>query len=92
MANLLTNKASTYSSLSNWETSYPTDYTNDLSVIDKLGKTISYRVNMYNPMYYIHSYYAGYQSSDVADYFRINTGITQGDTSSVVEMNLFLAL
>ena len=47
---------------------------------------------MYNPMYYIHSYYDGYQSSDVADYFRINTGITQGDTSSVVEMNLFLAL
>ena len=43
-------------------------------------------------MYYIHSYYDGYQSSDVADYFRINTGITQGDTSSVVEMNLFLAL
>ena len=92
MANLLTNKASTYSSLSNWETSYPTDYTNDLSVNDKLGKTISYRVNMYNPMYYIHSNYEGYKSSDVADYFRINTGITQGDTSSVVEMNLFLAL
>ena len=43
-------------------------------------------------MYYIHSYYEGYKSSDVADYFRINTGINQGDTSNVVEMNLFLAL
>ena len=92
MANLLTNKASTYSSYSDWSSSYPTDYTNDLSVTDKLGKTISYRVNMYNPMYYLNSYYEGYKSSDVADYFRINTGITQGDTSSVVEMNLFLAL
>ena len=92
MADLLTNKASTYSSYSDWSSSYPTDYTNDLSVTDKLGKTISYRVNMYNPMYYLNSYYNGYQSSDVADYFRINTGITQGDTSNVVEMNLFLAL
>ena len=34
MANLLTNEASTYSSLTNWDSSYPTDYTNDLSVTD----------------------------------------------------------
>ena len=92
MANLLTDKASTYSSYSDWDSSYPTDFTNDLSVTDKLGKTVSSRVNMYNPMYYIHSYYDGYKSSDVADYFRINSGINQGDTSNVVEMNLFLAL
>jgi len=92
MANLLTDKASTYSSYSNWDSSYPTDFTNDLSVTDKLGKTVSSRVNMYNPLYYIHSYYDGYKSSDVADYFRINSGINQGDTSNVVEMNLFLAL
>ena len=50
------------------------------------------RVNMYNPMYYLDDYYAGYHSSDVAEYFRINSGITQGDTSNVVEMNLYLAL
>ena len=92
MANLLTNKVSTYSSLTNWDSSYPTDYTNDLKVKDYLEKTIEERAKMYNPMYYIHSYYDGYNTSDVADYFRINTGITQGDTSSVVEMNLFLAL
>ena len=92
MANLLTNKSSTYSTLSNWDSSYSTDYKNDLGVTDSLGKTIEYRVNMYNPMYYLHEYYDGYKTSDVADYFRINTGITQGDTSNVVEMNLFLAL
>ena len=92
MAELLTNKASTYSSLTNWNANYPTDYTNDLSVKDYLDKTIKERVDMYNPMYYLHSYYAGYKSSDVADFFRINTGITQGDTASVVEMNLYLAL
>ena len=38
------------------------------------------------------NYYDGYKTSDVADYFRINTGITQTDTASVVEMNLYLAL
>ena len=39
MAELLTNKASTYSSLTNWNANYPTDYTNDLSVKDYLEKT-----------------------------------------------------
>jgi len=92
MAGLLTDKSSSYSSLTNWDSSYPNDYTNDLSVQDSLGKTIETRVNMYNPMYYLNSYYDGYQKSDVANYFRINTGITQGDTSNVVEMNLYLAL
>ena len=92
MAELLTDKKSTYSSLSNWDSSYPTDYTNDLSVKDSLDKTIKERAEMYNPMYYLNSYYDGYKSSNVADYFRINTGITQGDTSNVVEMNLYLAL
>ncbi len=92
MAQLLNDKSSTYSSLSNWDSSYPTDYQNDLSVTDSLGNTIEYRSNMYNPMYYLIDYYDGYKKSDVADYFRINTGINQGDTSNVVEMNLYLAL
>ena len=92
MTSLLKNKSSTYSSLTNWDANYPTDYNNDLSVEDSLGKTIEARAKMYNPMYYLIPYYEGYEQSDVADHFRINTGITQGDTSNVVEMNLYLAL
>ena len=92
MAGLLTDNANTYNSLSSWSSSYPTDYSNDLTATDSLGKTIESRVNMYNPMYYLSNYYDGYNTSDVADYFRINTGITQTDTASVVEMNLYLAL
>ena len=92
MAGLLTDNANTYNSLSSWSSSYPTDYSNDLTATDSLGKTIESRVNMYNPMYYLSNYYDGYKTSDVADYFRINTGITQTDTASVVEMNLYLAL
>ena len=93
MKDLLNTNTADYSSLTNWDGSYPTEYSNDLSVTDSLGKTIEERAKMYNPMYYLHSYYgAGENPSDVADYFRINTGITQGDTSNVVEMNLYLAL
>ena len=92
VAELLTNNKESYSSLENWVESYPDDYTNDLSVKDSKEKTILERVNMYNPMYYLNSYYEGYKKSDVADYFRINTGIAQGDTGNVVEMNLYLAL
>ena len=59
---------------------------------ESLNPSLSPLVNIYNPMYYISSYYNGYNTSKVADYFRINTGITQGDTSNCVEMNLALAL
>ena len=85
MATLLNNNSSTYSNLTNWNSSYPTEYNTDLSVNDTLNKSIEYRAKMYNPMYYIHPSYEGYNSSKVADYFRINTGITQGDTSNAVK-------
>ena len=92
MANLLKTNSSKYSSLSNWDSSYVTSYTEDLSNTDSLGKTVEYRANMYNPMYYLSSYYDGYGTSTVAKYWRINTGITQGDTANVTEINLALAL
>ena len=57
-----------------------------------MGVSIETRLNMYNPMYYLIDYYNGYNTSDVADYFRINSGIFQSDTGNVVEMNLYLAL
>ena len=53
MAQLLTENTGTYSTLTNWDSSYPTDYTNDLSLKDSLDKTIEERLNMYSPMYYL---------------------------------------
>lgn len=67
-------------------------YAADLSKQDILGNTVDVRMNMYNPMYYLCSYYEGYQTSNVAGYWRIRTGITQGDTALSTEMNLALAL
>jgi hypothetical protein len=71
---------------------YGEAYATDLEKEDALGNTVDYRVNMYNPMYYLSDYYDGYQTSNVATYWRIRTGITQGDTSLSTELNLTLAL
>jgi hypothetical protein len=46
---------------------------------------------MYNPMYYLSDYYDGYQTSKVARYWRIRTGIDQGDTALSTEVDLALA-
>lgn len=59
---------------------------------DSQGNTVTERGNMYNPLYYLSSYYDGYQKSTVADYWRIRTGIAQSDTSLTTEVNLALAL
>ena len=47
---------------------------------------------MYTPMYYIDDMYDGYKTADVAKYFRIRTGINQGDTALCTEVDLALAL
>jgi hypothetical protein len=74
------------------DTEYAEAYASDLEKQDALGNTVDYRVNMYNPMYYLCDYYDGYQTSNVAQYWRIRTGINQGDTALSTEINLTLAL
>lgn len=57
-----------------------------------MGNTVDVRLNMYNPMYYISPCYDGYQTSDVAKFWRIRTGINQSDTALCTEINLALGL
>lgn len=71
---------------------YGEAYISDLEKTDSLGNTIDCRMNMYNPMYYLDDYYEGYQTANVAKYWRIRTGINQGDTALTTEINLALAL
>jgi hypothetical protein len=73
-------------------TEYGEAYASDLTRTDSLGNTVDYRMNIYNPMYYIEDYYDGYKSANVAKYWRIRTGINQGDTALSTEINLALAL
>lgn len=72
--------------------SYAAAYAEDLEKTDAQGNTAAIRVDMYNPMYYLEDYYEGYQTSNVARYWRIRTGINQGDTALTTEVNLALAL
>lgn len=71
---------------------YEEAFTEDLAKTDCQGNTVDTRLNMYYPMYYLSDYYDGYQTSSVAKYWRIRTGINQGDTALSTEINLSLAL
>lgn len=91
-ADLLAANQDAYAQYSDWDASLVDAYATDLQALDKLGNSIQYRMNMYNPMYYLMAYYDGYQTATPAVHWRIHTGIDQGDTASTVEMNLALAL
>lgn len=92
LAQLLEDNQAKYAAFVDWNASYIQAYVDDLTALDKFGNSIEYRQNMYNPMYYISDYYEGYGTSKVAPYWRIHTGIEQGDTAVTVEANLALAL
>lgn len=70
---------------------YAEAFAADLTREDAAGNTVDVRVNMYNPMYYLSSAYEGYQTAEPATYWRIRTGITQGDTALCTEVDLALA-
>lgn len=92
IAKLLEANQETYATFADWNEAYIEAYTSDLGKVDKMGNTIAERMNMYNPMYFVSDYYEGYNTSNVAKYWRIHTGIEQGDTALTVEANLALAL
>ena len=71
---------------------YGAAFAEDLSRTDALGNSVAYRVNMYSPLYYLSSFYDGYGTANVASYWRIRSGINQGDTALSTEVNLALAL
>ena len=71
---------------------YEAAFAEDLARTDALGNSVAYRVNMYSPLYYLNHYYEGYGTSHVASYWRIRSGINQGDTALSTEVNLALAL
>jgi len=74
------------------DTIYYESFAEDLNKKDSAGNTVDYRMNAYNPMYYLSSYYDGYKSSTPAKFWRIRSGICQGDTAISTELMLKLAL
>lgn len=92
MAELLEENQEKYSAYADWDPAYVEAYQEYLESVDAMGNDSVTRQNMYNPMYYLTDYYEGCGSSNVAEHWRIHSGITQGDTALTVEMNLALAL
>ena len=68
------------------------DYAEDLGKKDSAGNTVDTRLDMYTPLYYLLESSEGYETSEVADYWRIRTGIAQSDTALTTEVDLALAL
>ncbi|OZF42058.1 subtype A tannase [Rhodococcus sp. 14-2470-1a] len=90
---VLADKESRYQGLKDWNDEYSyAAYDTALAEVDATGKDVTYRMNMYNPMYYLSQTYDGFGTSTVAPNWRIRTGIMQGDTASTTEVNLNLAL
>lgn len=71
---------------------YADEYLQDLLKTDSAGNTAETRVDMYTPLYYLLESEEGYETSTVAKYWRIRTGLNQGDCALSTEMNLALAL
>jgi len=53
LAYLLAKNQENYATYSDWDASYVEAYATDLKAVDKLRNGIQYRMNMYNPMYYL---------------------------------------
>ena len=78
--------------LEDQSSSYAADYAADLQLVDSLDTDMQTRVNMYTPLYYLLPTSEGQGTSEPAKYWRIRSGINQGDTALTTELNLALAL
>lgn len=92
MSFLLQEYSFDYSRLKNWDDSVTAAYSADAEVKDSLGNSLGTRQSMYNAMYYVSSYYEGKNTSTIARYWRINSGIEQGEAPLSADVNLALAL
>lgn len=82
----------TYATLTGWDDSYATAWSDDLAKTDSLDNDIATRVNLFNPLYFLSGTYSGYGTGSVAPYWRINEGAFNSDTSLCDSANLALAL
>lgn len=91
-ASLIAQHIDTYSTASNWDNKYVTEWGDDVAKSDSLTITMPQRVNMFNPLYFLSGSYDGYGTATVAPHWRINSGLFQTETSLCTETNLALAL
>ena len=81
-----------YEQASGWNDGVVEEWLEDLEVTDSLETPMDVRMGMFNPLHYLSGRYEGFGTAEVARHWRINTGLTQTDTSLCTEFNLALAL
>ena len=91
-AELIAQHIDAYSGAQQWDKKYVTEWGDDVAKEDALGTTVTTRVNMLNPLYFLSGGYDGFGTAGVAPHWRINSGLFQTDTSFCTEANLALAL
>ena len=92
MAELIKKNSTVYASYSGWNAALADSMAQGVNSKDSLGTVSQVRQDMYNPLYYLSSYYSGCGTSAVAKHWRIRTGIEQSDTALCTEVDLALAL
>jgi hypothetical protein len=76
---------------SGWSGNYLASWNYDLLVKDELGTSVSKRVDMYDPLYYLNGSRRGYGTAYVAKDWRIQVGLGQSVVPVTTGINLALA-
>ena len=87
---LLKDNKDKYSTYDDYNDSYLEEFGFDMTVLKNAKKTSI--VSLYSAISYINSYYAGYNESGVADYFRIRNGANSHETTLSSTINFVLSL
>jgi hypothetical protein len=74
-----------------WSGNYLAQWNYDLLIKDELGVSVSKRVDMYDPLYYLNGSKRGYGTASIARDWRIQVGLGQSVVPATAGINLALA-
>lgn len=93
ISDLLSSRSGIYEQAGGWDQALPGDWAGDLAKSDALGKPMKLRRDMYDPLYFLSGASEGFQSSVVAEHWRINLGLAETTAPAIsAATNLALAL
>lgn len=92
LSSLLQRNDEKYRTYSDWNDTLAGDFTADLKTADAIGSAVPHRLDLYEPLYWLNGYYAGYGQTKTAAYWRIRAAVGQSAVPLTAETNLALAL
>lgn len=73
-------------------TEYQAEFEEDFALLDSVGNTVAERLELFSPLSYLLPANEAYGTAQVAEHWRIRSGLFQSDTPLTSELNLALAL